>query len=72
VLYFIYNYFERYNTSLKLEASAKEIELNNLKSQLNPHFIFNALNSIRALVDEICPDHDILPGEDPLVRLQKC
>ena len=29
-----------------------EIELNNLKNQLNPHFIFNALNSIRALVDE--------------------
>jgi two-component system, LytTR family, sensor kinase len=52
VFYFIYNYFERYNTSLKLEASVKEIELNNLKSQLNPHFIFNALNSIRALVDE--------------------
>ena len=52
VLHFIYNYFERYNKSLKLEASIKEIELNNLKSQLNPHFIFNALNSIRALVDE--------------------
>lgn len=52
VLYFIYNYFERYNNSLKLEASVREIELNNLKSQLNPHFIFNALNSIRALVDE--------------------
>ncbi len=51
-LYFIYNYFERYNKSLKLEASLKEIELNNLKSQINPHFIFNALNSIRALVDE--------------------
>jgi two-component system LytT family sensor kinase len=30
----------------------REIELSNLKSQLNPHFIFNALNSIRALVDE--------------------
>lgn len=52
VLYFIYNYFERYNNSLKLEASVREIELINLKSQLNPHFIFNALNSIRALVDE--------------------
>lgn len=51
-LYFIYNYFERYNKSLKLEAYAKEIELNNLKAQVNPHFIFNALNSIRALVDE--------------------
>ena len=52
ILYFIYNYFERYNKSLKLEAYAREIELNNLKSQLNPHFIFNALNSVRALVDE--------------------
>ncbi|MCU0419234.1 MAG: histidine kinase [Cyclobacteriaceae bacterium] len=52
VLYFIYNYFERYNKSLKMEASLREVELNNLKSQLNPHFIFNALNSIRALVDE--------------------
>ena len=54
-LYFIYNYFERYNKSLKLEAHARAIELNNLKSQLNPHFIFNALNSIRALVDENPP-----------------
>jgi LytS/YehU family sensor histidine kinase len=52
VLYFVYNYFESYNKSLKLEASAHQIELKNLKSQLNPHFIFNALNSIRALVDE--------------------
>ena len=52
LLYFTYYYFERYNRSLKYEASVIEIELNNLKSQLNPHFIFNALNSIRALVDE--------------------
>ncbi|MEJ0034059.1 MAG: histidine kinase [Bacteroidota bacterium] len=52
VLHFTYNYFEQYNRSLQLEASMKEIELNNLKSQINPHFIFNALNSIRALVDE--------------------
>lgn len=51
-LYFIFHYFERYNTSLKYDAIIYEIELNKLKSQLNPHFIFNALNSIRALVDE--------------------
>ncbi len=52
VFYFTYHYFDQYNKSLKYDASMIEIELNNLKSQLNPHFIFNALNSIRALVDE--------------------
>jgi sensor histidine kinase YesM len=52
VFYFTYHYVERYNKSLKYEASRIESELNNLKAQLNPHFIFNALNSIRALVDE--------------------
>lgn len=52
LFYFIYQYFERYNKSLKSEAAFHQMELNNLKSQLNPHFIFNSLNSIRALVDE--------------------
>jgi two-component system, LytTR family, sensor kinase len=52
MIYFTYLYFERYNKSLQYEAALRETELNNLKSQLNPHFIFNALNSIRALVDE--------------------
>ncbi len=52
LFYFTFHYFDRYNNSLKYEAAAKEIELRNLRSQLNPHFIFNALNSIRALVDE--------------------
>ncbi len=52
VFYFAYYFVEQYNKSLKYETSRIEIELNNLKSQLNPHFIFNALNSIRALVDE--------------------
>lgn len=51
-LYFIYNYFDRYNTSLKMQATVKGIELSNLKAQLNPHFIFNAMNTIRALVDD--------------------
>lgn len=51
-LYYAFHYFERYNLSLKYEVTMKKMELNRLKSQLNPHFIFNALNSIRALVDE--------------------
>ncbi|MEO8172335.1 MAG: histidine kinase, partial [Sediminibacterium sp.] len=36
----------------KLESLVKELELKTIKSHINPHFIFNALNSIRALVDE--------------------
>lgn len=38
--------------NLRLEAMVKTMELNNIKAHINPHFIFNALNSIRALVDE--------------------
>lgn len=50
--HFFYNYKQTEIQNLKLEASSKEIELNKLKSQLNPHFMFNSMNSIRALVDE--------------------
>src|SRR5690606_21948627 len=52
VMYFLVHFLDNYNTSLKYEAKINEIRLNHLKSQLNPHFIFNALNSVRALVDE--------------------
>lgn len=52
LLYFLFHFLDNYNTSLKYDAKINEIRLNHLKSQLNPHFIFNALNSVRALVDE--------------------
>lgn len=55
ILYFAFHfaYKSRQESikNLQLEALQTEIELNNLKSQLNPHFMFNSLNSIRALVD---------------------
>lgn len=35
----------------ELLAAQKSTELDNLKSQLNPHFLFNTLNTIYALVD---------------------
>lgn len=49
---YVINYKKEEITELKLEAANREVELNILKSQLNPHFLFNALNSIRALIDE--------------------
>lgn len=55
-LYFFYHLFDRFNRSeierLRLTAHVKEAELRALKSQVNPHFIFNSLNSLRALIDE--------------------
>ena len=56
LIYFIYHYIQRIQKqeieSLQLEGLIKELQLKTIKSHINPHFIFNALNSIRALVDE--------------------
>ncbi len=56
LIYFSFHYFQNYKRaeieSYIWEAAVKDFELKTLKSQLNPHFMFNALNSIRALIDE--------------------
>jgi sensor histidine kinase YesM len=56
LIYFMYHYVEKNRTEqldkLRMEALIKELELKTIKSHINPHFIFNSLNSIRALVDE--------------------
>ena len=56
VIYYMVHFFENFKNAeienLRWQASINEIELNKLKSQLNPHFMFNAMNSIRALVAE--------------------
>ncbi|HLU88394.1 MAG TPA: histidine kinase, partial [Cyclobacteriaceae bacterium] len=52
MMYFLYYFLDNYNSSLRFQAINNEIKLNQLRNQLNPHFIFNALNSVRALVDE--------------------
>jgi sensor histidine kinase YesM len=55
-IYFMYHYVSKSRRqqldTLQLEALVKELELKTIKAHINPHFIFNSLNSIRALVDE--------------------
>jgi LytS/YehU family sensor histidine kinase len=56
MIYFIQHYIHASRKqkldTLRLQALVKELELKTIKSHINPHFIFNALNSIRALIDE--------------------
>ena len=67
---------------LELEVSVKDAELRALQAQVNPHFFFNSLNSIRALIYQD-PDtaaqavgqlaglmrHSLRAGLAPTVRL---
>jgi hypothetical protein len=67
---------------LQLEVSVKDAELRALQAQVNPHFFFNSLNSIRALIYHD-PDlaaqavgqlggmmrHSLRAGQVPTVRL---
>lgn len=54
IIYYLYHILNRNKEiseqKLLMETLVKTSELELLKSQLNPHFLFNALNSIKALV----------------------
>lgn len=56
LIYYIYHFVESNRRTqidkIRLETLVKSLELKTIKSHINPHFIFNSLNSIRALVDE--------------------
>ncbi|MDH5380927.1 MAG: histidine kinase [Cyclobacteriaceae bacterium] len=56
LIYFFYKLFRFYKESevekWRLNTAAKDAQLIALKSQINPHFIFNSLNNIRSLVIE--------------------
>ena len=53
LIFYLIKYYQdmqkRANRELELQSLLKDSELRMLKSQINPHFIFNSLNSISAL-----------------------
>lgn len=54
--YFMIHFFKYFKLeeikNLRKEAEVKRLLYEQLKAQLNPHFMFNSMNVIRALIDE--------------------
>ena len=54
--YHLYHFYQREVRSTKMNAQlsliAKQAQFDNLSAQLNPHFLFNSLNSIKSLIIE--------------------
>ena len=54
ILYFALDFYDQFKNksyqSLQLEAQLKDTKLQNLRMQLNPHFLFNALNTVAMMV----------------------
>ncbi|TWR26841.1 sensor histidine kinase [Mucilaginibacter achroorhodeus] len=52
--YHLYHYRERelqvIRDNVRLELISREAKLNNLSAQINPHFLFNSLNTVKALI----------------------
>ena len=54
LVYYLYLYLEQLNekadNEIRLNRLLKDGELNLLKSQINPHFLFNSMNSVNSLI----------------------
>lgn len=62
----IYNYTKLIHAAKQLRIEKQEAELNYLKSQTNPHFLFNTLNNIYSLARD---KSDLAP--ESILRLSK-
>lgn len=51
-LYLLQQWYQKERYAQELEKQKLEAELNLLKSQVNPHFLFNALNSIFVMMEK--------------------
>ena len=66
VIRHIYNYVKLKKAAQQLRIEKQEAELNYLKSQTNPHFLFNTLNNIYSLARD---KSDLAP--ESILRLSK-
>jgi two-component system LytT family sensor kinase len=66
ILKHIYDYIQLKNAAKQLRIEKQEAELNYLKSQTNPHFLFNTLNNIYSLAKD---KSDLAP--ESILRLSK-
>jgi two-component system, LytTR family, sensor kinase len=66
ILRHIYDYRQLKQSALQLKIEKQEAELNYLKAQTNPHFLFNTLNNIYALAKD---KSDLAP--ESIMRLSK-
>jgi hypothetical protein len=68
MVYYLCIYVERLNekaaNEIRLNKMLKDGELNLLKSQINPHFLFNSLNSVNSLIIK-----DVNQSQEMLVAL---
>lgn len=62
----VYNYITLKNAAKQLRIEKQEAELNYLRSQTNPHFLFNTLNNIYSLARD---KSDLAP--ESILRLSK-
>lgn len=63
----VYHYLNQVKINqIELESSLRESQLNTLKGQINPHFMFNSLNNIRGLILE-----DTTRARDMITRLSE-
>jgi hypothetical protein len=59
-IYFLFHFYEAFHRAREEQVLLREAvtrsQLEALRLQLNPHFLFNALNSIRALIPPTAPE----------------
>lgn len=70
LIYFVIKFVLKANQntlrSIELNTTLKEAQLNTLKGQVNPHFMFNSLNNIRGLMLE-----DVEKSRDMITKLSE-